>query len=165
MAEISKRTKRLIGELGVLIFVICFFFARSAVIDINDAKAEVYKHLVVAEPDNAEAYRFLAGYYMDLGAYERAINALKEVVRIEPNDVSAYSMLGDAYWSCEQYEKAMLAYKRAMKLQVNNPMTHYQMAKAYLRMGDKNSALEEYELIKGMDENLADELRALIQEQ
>jgi len=164
MEEISKRTKRVIGELGVLICVLCFFFARSTIIDMNDARAVVYKHLVVAEPDNAEAYRFLAGYYMDLGAYEKAIKAQKEVVRIEPNDSSAHSMLGDAYWNCGHYEKAMLAYKRAMKLQVNNPVTHYQMAKAYLKMGDKDSALEEYEILKDLDENLANELLVLLRE-
>mgnify|MGYP001037322489 CR=1 FL=1 len=164
MEEISKRTKRLIGELGILVCVICFFVAKSTIIDMDDARAEVYKHLVVAEPDNAEAYRFLAGYYMDLEAYERATKALKEVVRIEPHDRSAYSMLGDAYWNCGRYEKAMLAYKRAMKLQVNNPETHYQMAKAYLKMGDKDSALEEYEILKDMDENLANELAAHIRE-
>ena len=164
MEEISKRTKRVIGELGVLICVLCFFFARSTIVDMNDARAGVYEHLVVAEPDNAEAYRFLAGYYMNLGAYEKAIKALKEVVRIEPNDSSAHSMLGDAYWNCGHYEKAMLSYKRAMKLQVNNPMTHYQMAKAYLKMGDKDSALEEYEILKGLDEKLANELLTYIRE-
>jgi tetratricopeptide (TPR) repeat protein len=164
MAEISKRTKRLTGELGVLVCVICFFFAKSTIIDMNDVKAEAFKHLVVAEPDNAEAYRFLAVYYMDLGAYERAVKALREVVRIEPNDGPAYSMLGDAYWNCGHYEKAMLAYRRAMKLQVNNPMTHYQMAKAYLKMGDKDSALEEYEILKGLDEKLANELLTLLRE-
>lgn len=162
MSEISKRTKRLVAELAVLVCVFCIWVVKSAIFDIDDVKAGVLKQVVKADPDNTDAYRFLAGYYMDSGSYEDAIEALRQVVRVEPSDSYAHSMLGDAYWNCDRYEEAMAAYKQAMKLHVDDPHVHYQIALAYLKMGDKDSALEEYEILKSLDEELANELFGLI---
>lgn len=164
MGEISKRTKRLVAEFTVLVCICCIWVVKSAIFDIDDVKAVVLKQVVKADSDNADAYRFLAGYYMDSGSYEEAIEALKQVVKIEPYDFYAQTMLGDAYWGCGRHEEAMAAYKQAMNLHTDNPHVHYQIAQAYLKMGDKNSALEEYEILKNMDEELSNELLGLIQE-
>lgn len=164
MSEITKRTKRLVAELAVFVCVFCIWVVKSEAFDIDDVKAGVLKQVVKADPDNVDAYRFLAGYYMDSGSYEEAIKSLRQVVRMDPNDSYAHSMLGDAYWNCGHYEQAMAAYKQAMKLHVNDPHVHYQIAQAYLKMGDKDSALEEYEILKSLDEELANELFGLIHE-
>jgi tetratricopeptide (TPR) repeat protein len=162
MAEITNRTKRMVGELAVLICIFCIWYVKSAAFDMNDVKAGVLKQVVKIDSDNVDAYRFLAGYYMDSGRYEEAAKAQRQVVRLDPNDSAAQTMLGDAYWNCGCYEKAMMVYKQAMKLQLNNPYIHYQVGQAYLKMGDKDSALEEYETLKDMDKDLADKLAALI---
>ena len=164
MGEITNRTKRLVAELAVFVCVICIWVIKSATFDIDDVKASVLKQAVKADPDNVDSYRFLASYYMDSGSYEEAVEALRQVVRIEPNDTYAHSMLGEAYWNCSRHEEAMAAYKQAIKLQVNNPHVHYQIAQAYLKMGDKDSVLEEYEILKSLDEELANELLGLIRE-
>lgn len=159
MSEISNRTKRLVAELTVLVCVFYIWAVKSEAFNIDCVKAGVLKQVVKADPDNVDAYRFLAGYYMDSGSYDKAIKILRQIVRIEPNDSYAHSMLGDAYWNCGRYGESMAAYKYAMKLHVNDPHVHYQIAQAYLKMGDKDSALEEYEILKSMDEEkLANEL-------
>ncbi len=164
MGEITKRTKRLVAELTILVCITCIWVVKSAIFDIDDVKASILKKVVKADSDNADAYRFLAGYYMDSGSYEEAVEALKQVVKIEPDDFYAQTMLGDAYWDCGRYEEAMAAYKQAMNLHTDNPHDHYQIAQAYLKMGDKDSALEEYEILKSLDEELANELLGLIHE-
>jgi cytochrome c-type biogenesis protein CcmH/NrfG len=164
MGEITKRTKRLVAELSVLVCIVCVWVVKSETFDIDDVKAGVLKQVVKADSDNIDAYRFLAGYYMDSGSYEEAVEVLRQVVKIDPNDAYAHSMLGDAYWNCGRYEEAMAAYKQAMILHVDNPHIHYQIAQAYLKMGDKDSALEEYEILKSLDKKLADELLGLIHE-
>jgi len=164
MSEITNRTKRLVAEITVLVCIVCVWIVKSETIGIDDVRAGVLKHLVKADSDNVDAYRFLAGYYMDSGSYDEAVKSLKQVVKIDPNDADAHSMLGDAYWNCDCYEDAILAYKKAMKLRVDNPHAHYQIALVYLKMGDKDSALEEHEILKGMDEELANELFGHIRE-
>jgi len=164
MSEITNRTKRLVAELTVLICIICVWIVKSETFDIDDVKAGILKQVVKADSDNTDAYRFLAGYYMDSGSYEKAVKTLREVVKIDPNDANAHSMLGDAYWNCGRYEEAIVAYKQAMKLQVDDPHVRYQIALAYLKMGDKDSAMEEHKILKDMDEELANELLGLIRE-
>ncbi|OHB83063.1 MAG: hypothetical protein A2Z38_04530 [Planctomycetes bacterium RBG_19FT_COMBO_48_8] len=162
MGEITKRTKRLVAELTVLVCIICVWVVKSEIFDIDDVKAGVLKQVVKADSDNVDAYRFLAGYYMDSGSYEEAVKVLRQVVKIDPNDAYAHGMLGDAYWNCNHYEDAILAYKQAMKLHVADPHVRYQIALAYLKMGDKDSALEEHEILKDLDEELANELLGFI---
>ena len=164
MSEITNRTKRLVAELTVLVSIVCFWIVKSGAFDIDDVKAGVLKQVVKADSDNADAYRFLAGYYMDSGSYEEAIEVLRQVVKIDPNDASAHSMLGDAYWGSSRYEDAIVAYKQAMKLHVDDPHVRYQIALAYLKMGDKDSALEEHKILNDMDRKLADELLGFINE-
>jgi tetratricopeptide (TPR) repeat protein len=164
MGEITKRTKRLVAELTVLVCIVCVWVVRSETFDMDDVKAGVLKQVVKADSDNADAYRFLAGYYMDSGSYEKAVEVLMQVVKIDPNDAYAHSMLGDAYWNYGRYEEAIVAYKRAMKLHVDDPHVRYQIGLAYLKMGDRDSALEEHEILKTMDEELANELLGFINE-
>jgi tetratricopeptide (TPR) repeat protein len=164
MGEITNRTKRLVAELTVLVCIVCVWVVKSETLNIDDVQAGVLKQVVKADHDNADAYRFLAGYYMDSGSNDKAIEASRQVVRIDPNDAYAHSMLGDAYWNCGRYGEAIAAYKQAMKLHVDDPHVRYQIALAYLKMGDKDSAMEEYELLKDMDEKLANELLGHINE-
>jgi len=162
MAEVTKRTKRLVAELTVLVCIICVWVVKSKTLDMDDVRAGVLEQVVKADSNNADAYRFLAGYYMDEGSYEKAVATLREVVRIDPNDANAYSMLGDAYWGYGQYEEAVVAYKQAMELHVDDPHVRYQIALAYLKMGDKDSAMKEHKILKDMDKELANELLGVI---
>ena len=162
MREISNRTKRLVAELTVLVCIVGVWIVKSQTFDVNDVKAGVLEQVVKVDADNADACRFLAGYYMDSGSYEKAANVLRQVVKIDPNDACAYSMLGDAYWNCNRYEEAITAYKQSMVQNVKDPRVHYQLALAYLEMGDKDSAMDEYKILKGMDEELANQLLGII---
>jgi tetratricopeptide (TPR) repeat protein len=164
MGEITNRTKRLVAELTVLVCIVCVWVVKSKILDIDDVRAGVLKQVVKADSDNADAYRFLAGYYMDEGSYEKAVETLREVVRIDPNDAYAYSMLGDAYWGYGHYEEAIVAYKQAMNLHIDDPHVRYQIALAYLKMGDKDSAMEEHKILKDIDKELANELLGVIRE-
>jgi Flp pilus assembly protein TadD len=164
MGEITNRTKRLVAELTVLACIVCVWFVKSETLSIDDVKAGVLKQVVKADSDNVDAYRFLAGYYMDSGSCEKAVEPLREVVRMDPNDADAHSMLGDAYWNCGRYEEAIAAYKQTMDLHVDDPHVRYQIALTYLKMGDKDSALEEHKILKDMDEALANELLGHINE-
>jgi tetratricopeptide (TPR) repeat protein len=163
MREISNRTKRLVAELTVLVCIVGVWIVKSQTFDVNDVKAGVFEQVVKVDPDNADACCFLAGYYMDSGSYEKAVNILRQVVKIDPNDASAYSTLGDAYWNCNRYEEAITAYKQSMVLNVKDPRVHYQLALVYLEMGDKDSAMDECKILKGMDKKLADQLLGIFE--
>ena len=56
----------------------------------------------------------------------------------------------------------MAAYRHAVSLDPNNGQARCRLGKAYLKMGNKDLALEEYEVVKTLDEELADALYELI---
>jgi tetratricopeptide (TPR) repeat protein len=71
-------------------------------------------------------------------------------------------LLGNIYVEAGRDEEAMAAYKQAMNLDLDNPQAHYHLVEVYLRMGDRDSALEQYETLRTLDEELANELSGLI---
>ena len=54
------------------------------------------------------------------------------------------------------------AYKQAADAEPDRAQAHYNLAEVYLIMGNKTLALEEYETLKTLDEELADALYELI---
>jgi len=54
------------------------------------------------------------------------------------------------------------AYKQAIRIDPNSAYTHYDLGIAYLAIGDRNSALNEYKILKELDIDKANELFELI---
>lgn len=229
MDETVKQKKRwfLKAELAVLICVVCIGIVKLVTVDIDSARAAVFKQVVKISPnsadahsklgnayfhldnyegaieaykeatrinpDDADAYRYLADCYSSLGRNEAEIEAHKQVARLDPGDANAYSFLafcyieGDRYEEAAEtlkqlvridpnkayvelallgihynesghYEEAVEVYKQAIEIDPDMPLAHYTLAKTYLEMGDKDLALEEYEILKTLDEELANEL-------
>ena len=50
------------------------------------------------------------------------------------------------------------AIKKSIDLEPNNPRAHYQLGLAYLAISDKESSLEQYDILKSLDENYAKRL-------
>jgi len=165
MADVSNQTKRLVGEVAVLVCVLCFWARSSQTMYIDSVKAGVLKQVVKADPENIEVYRFLAHYYIKLGRYDEAAEALSQVLRIEPDNADSWKMLGDLYSDCGRHEEAMAAYRQAANLQADNPQARYQLGEAYLKIGREDLALEEYHKLKVLDEQLASDLLNLFNQQ
>ena len=52
----------------------------------------------------------------------------------------------------------MNAYKEAIRIDPNFAPAHYGIGYAFLQKGDKAAALDQYKILKDLDENLANEL-------
>ena len=165
MADVSKQTKRLIGEVAVIVCLTYVWGVRSPTMCMDSVKAGVLKQVVKVDADNVDAYRFLTSYYTESGRYQDAADAQKQVVRMEPYDAHAWVMLGDIYSDCGLHEDAMAAYRKATSLHADNAHVCYQLGEAYLQMGDKDLALEEHQKLKILDEQLANDLFDLIHQQ
>ena len=154
----SKQTKRIVGEIAVLICVSYIWCVKSQVVSAGRFKAGVLKQVVKAEPDNVEAYRFLADYYIETGRKKKAANALEQVVRIQPYDIHAWMTLGDIQSDLGHHEEALAAYRKVANLYLDNAQAHYQLGRAYLKIDEKDLALEEHKKVKRLDKQLADDL-------
>jgi len=158
MAEVSNRTKRLVGEIAVALCLACIWGVSSPMVSTSTVKAGVLRQFVKADRDNLDAYRFLAEFYIKAGRHEEAAHALKQVVRLRPNDADAWMMLGDIQSACGHHEDAMAAYQQVANLHVDNAQAHFQLGDAYLKVGERDLALEEHEKLKPLDKQLASDL-------
>jgi len=66
------------------------------------------------------------------------------------------------YSQLEDYEKAIEAFKQAIRIQPDYIYAHYNLGMVFLVQGDRNSALDEYKILKDLDQDIADRLFDLI---
>ena len=52
----------------------------------------------------------------------------------------------------------MDAYKKAIRVNPDFAPAHYAIGQAYLKQGDKASALDQYKILKNLDNDIADKL-------
>ncbi|MEP7342858.1 MAG: TonB family protein [Acidobacteriota bacterium] len=111
------------------------------------------------EKQMADVRVFLGTVLIVKGDYEAAIVALKESVAIKPSSAALFS-LGDAYLKLNRFKEAIESYKQCIELEDGpfGPPSHYGLGIAYLRLGDKQSAMNEYHALKKMNGHARAEL-------
>jgi len=126
---------------------------------------EHFKEAVKIEPDSTWARTCLGLAYSDWGRCDAAVEVYTQTIKHDPDVADAVHLLiGNAYAVSDRYEEATRAYGQAIEIDAGIVEAHYRLAKVYLTMGNKDLALEEYEILKTLDEELADELSFLIHE-
>jgi tetratricopeptide (TPR) repeat protein len=104
--------------------------------------------------------------YGKLGFHKDEIEAYKQAIRIDPNNAHAhynsYYNLGIAYGQLGFYKDAIAAFKQAIYIDPDDPEAHYNLGITYILIGDRNSALNEYKILKELDIDLANKLFDLI---
>ena len=113
----------------------------------------------------AGAYFQIGVCYGKLKSYEKAIEAFKQAIRFDLNNTIAnyaYHNLGRDYIMLAYYEKAIEAFKQAIRIDPDFAEAHNYLGFTYLLIGDRNSALDEYKILKELDIYLANKLFDLI---
>ncbi len=123
---------------------------------------DAYKQCIKRKPDYAVAYLNLCITYNTLGRYQDAIAICKQAIKIKPDFAEAYYNLGFNYAALGNWPDAMNAWGQAVKIKPNYIDAHYNLGVAYLATGDKDSALEEYKILKNLNTEKANQLFKLI---
>jgi TonB family protein len=101
-----------------------------------------------------EAYLLSKRFGEATDAYKRALstNSL-------PGFAEMINMrLGDAYLSQELNELALEVFKQVAVANPESPSAHFKLGLTYLKIGDKQSAMNEYNILKDLSPQLADML-------
>jgi protein O-mannosyl-transferase len=123
---------------------------------------ESSKQAIRIQPDFVLAHHNLGVVYGNLGRYQDAIEEYQQAIRINPYLAEAHCNLGVAYYKLGRYQDAIEANKQAIRIKPDFVLAHYNLGVAYLVTGDKSSALEEYEVLKTLDIEQANNLFNLI---
>jgi tetratricopeptide (TPR) repeat protein len=84
------------------------------------------------------------------------IETLKQAVEMHPNDADAQYNFGVAYHKSGMYKEAIESYKQAIRIDPDHANAHYSFA--YKTSNDRDSALEQYVILKSLDPELANKL-------
>jgi clan AA aspartic protease (TIGR02281 family) len=124
--------------------------------------------LIISLPLSAEEYKeesFSTGikYFSD-GEYKKAIKAFEQTVRNSPDNAEAYRWLGMSYLKLGDNEimtdpgildRAVEYFTKALNINPNLAEAHYNLGITYLALHNKEAAIKEYEILKTLNEELA----------
>ena len=100
-----------------------------------------------------EAYQATARFGEATEVYKRALSiklpGFEEIINMR---------LGESYLRQERNEEALEVFKEVATANPESPSAHYQLGLTYLKIGNKQSAMNEYMILKDLNEQLAEAL-------
>ena len=149
--------------LHVLIISFVFFLTPTtqAASDVETTIDED-KQAAKENPDDATVYFDRGVDYLKSGMYKEAIEEFKQATEIDPDYAEAHKTLGYVYLNFYMNKEAIETIKVAIERDPEHAMSYYNLGVIYNLSNDKDSALEQHEILNGLDFDLADQLFRLI---
>jgi tetratricopeptide (TPR) repeat protein len=133
--------------------------------DLIKEAIEVLKKAIRIKPDYAQAYFNLGIAYGKLDLHKEEIEVLKKAIRIKPDYAQAYNNLGVAYSKSELFKKAIEAWKQAIRIEPDDAKAHLALGLSYMILKEKGAALEESNILRKLNTEMADILSNIIAEE
>lgn len=129
-----------------------------------EAAAASFQRAINLKPDYAQAYWYLGLSLDGLRRYEEAINAHKEALKAKPDSAETYNSLGLTYKALKRFSEAIEAFNRSISLKPDFVAPQYHLGMVYLDLGDRESAMKQYKILKEISPEQAKEFRYLLNE-
>lgn len=106
-------------------------------------------------------------YFASPGMKEEALKAYARAIQSKPTDAESHYGLGLTYYNLDRYAEAIEPLKKALEYQsdldlLNDPnkiaKAHYYLGGAYFKTQMKQEGIAQYNLLVGLDKNLAKDL-------
>lgn len=120
-----------------------------------------FKRTIALKPDYANAYEQLGVAYFKQKRYADAVTAFEHLKTYKP-DSKTYNFLGESYLELEKTQESVDAFNNAVSYNPNFDKARYNLGKAYLKLGDRDSAQVQYEILRSSKSDWADRLFVLL---
>jgi len=117
-----------------------------------------FRAALTGRPDSAEAHNNLGNALADLGKLDEAIRHHRRAVQINPGYADGHSSLGIDLAQKGNLKEAIHHFAEALRIQPDHLHANFNLGKAYLQAGDREGALRQYEILKKLNANLANQL-------
>jgi tetratricopeptide (TPR) repeat protein len=130
---------------------------------LNRADEEIlaYKRAVAQKPDHAGALERLGLAYFKAKRFAEAAQAFETLKTYKP-EAKTYNYLGESLFELGKTEESVEAFNNAVNLNPDFDKSRYNLGRAYLKLGDRDSASVQYEILRGARSDWADRLYVLI---
>lgn len=119
-----------------------------------------YERAVQLKPDLAEAYNNLGIAYAALGRHDAGQAALRTAIRLRPDFLEAHLNLAIELREQGQLAEARVESDRAVALGPESPLARFHRGLLLVRLGDREGARRDLQVLLGLDRRLAERLRA-----
>jgi tetratricopeptide (TPR) repeat protein len=127
----------------------------------TDEEILAYKRTVALKPDYGGAYEQLGAAYFKQKRYADALAAFEQLKTYKP-DAKTYNYLGESYFELGKTEEAVEAFNNAVGYNPDFEKARYNLGKAYVKLGDRDSANVQYEILRSSKSDWADRLYVLL---
>ena len=145
-------------------------------LDMSKEAIKSFKKAISIDPDSKEAHHNLGAVYGVSGKHQEAIESFKQAIRIDPDDAVVHYSLGLAYLDLKVMNSAFEEYEILDKLDTelasklfymmlnaeaidpDDADVQYNLGITYLQLNDRDSAIDQYKILKKLDTELANKL-------
>jgi len=121
--------------------------------------AEVaYREAIKLSPSNSDALVALGSLYNDEGKHGDAFPQFNRAREIDPSNEWIYYGIGYAYMRGQRYNEAVGFFNQALKFNPEFGEAYFYLGFTFLSMGKKQYAIEQYEKLKKLDAQMAEDL-------
>ncbi len=104
--------------------------------------ADIYKNIIKAHPENADAWNLLSTVFLAAGNLELAVSLAQQATVLAPDFFVPYVNLGNALQASGQFEDAVSAFQKAIALNSENQEVFNNLASVLNALGRHDDALE-----------------------
>lgn len=117
---------------------------------LGDAE-QVYKTILEAEPECADALGGLGLALLDQGVPDQAVQIFRRILSLTPDQALAHHNLGNALYACREFEQAANAYRQALEIDPTDGASAFELGNVLADLGKLEDAVAIYRRVLDID--------------
>lgn len=102
----------------------------------------------------ASVYSYMGVAYKEMGAYEKAIQVLKEGETYDQERTDIYNLMGFCFFKLKKHEQAIENFAKVLELNPGSAIDYANIGSNYREMGEKDKAIAFYEIALSIDPDI-----------
>lgn len=126
-----------------------------------DEEILAYRRAVTLKPDHVNSLERLGLAYFKQRRFAEAATAFDALKAYKP-DAKTYNSLGESYLEIEKADEAIEAFSNALGYNPDFEKARYNLGRAYLKLGNRDMAQVQYEILRASRSDWADRLFVIL---
>jgi tetratricopeptide (TPR) repeat protein len=127
----------------------------------TDEEILAYKRAIAVKPDHSNAIEKLGLAYFKQKRYSDSVTAFDQLKTYKP-DAKTYNYLGESYFEMGKTEDSLDAFNNAVSYNPDFDRARYNLGRAYVKIGNRDMAQVQYEILRNSKSDWADRLYVLL---
>ncbi|MGC2237023.1 MAG: trypsin-like peptidase domain-containing protein [Pyrinomonadaceae bacterium] len=127
----------------------------------TDEEILAYRRALYIKPDYSNVIEQLGLAYFKQKRYAESLASFEQLKTYKP-DAKTYNYLGESYYELGKTEESVDAFNNAVSYNSNYERARFNLGRAYLKLGDRDMANVQYEILSSAKSDWADRLYVLL---